>query len=185
MTWEISTIDEACRVEYGTRVVKKHDAGSKFPVYGGGDKTFTVDQWNREDRVVVSRFGMSPRCTRLVRGKFFLNDSGLTLSPRAGLQVLQAYLDAWTISRNDEIYSLGRGAAQKNLDVDAFRSMEFAYPTAVEEQQRIVDGISIRLGVIDEAEAVAQKMLEHYNELRSAISYRAVSPPPDAVFDLP
>ena len=80
--WHTTTIDDACNVEYGTRVVQKRDGGSIYPVYGGGGATFFMDTTNRANRVVVSRFGMSEECTRYVDGDFFLNDSGLTLSPK-------------------------------------------------------------------------------------------------------
>ena len=101
-------------MEYGTRVVKKRDGGTKFPVYGGGGETFAMDTFNREDRVVIGRFGMSPLCTRLVHGKFFLNDSGLTLSPKNG-DLFQRYMDYWAFAHNDVIFALGKESAQKNL----------------------------------------------------------------------
>lgn len=80
--WFTDTIDSLCNVEYGTRVVQKKDGGSIYPVYGGGGATFAMDTYNREDRLTIARFAMSAQCTRFVKGKFFLNDSGLTLSPK-------------------------------------------------------------------------------------------------------
>ncbi|MBK9552384.1 MAG: hypothetical protein IPO45_09390 [Saprospiraceae bacterium] len=38
--WEIKRLDDACEVEYGTRVVQKKDGGKIYPVYGGGGATF-------------------------------------------------------------------------------------------------------------------------------------------------
>ena len=32
--WEIKRLDDACEVEYGTRVVQKKDGGKIYPVYG-------------------------------------------------------------------------------------------------------------------------------------------------------
>ena len=72
--WEIKRLDDACEVEYGTRVVQKKDGGKIYPVYGGGGATFFMDTFNREDCLVVARFAMSAQCTRFVEGKFFLND---------------------------------------------------------------------------------------------------------------
>jgi type I restriction enzyme S subunit len=80
---QILPLDEVCNVEYGTRVVHERDGGSTYPVYGGGGAPFRVDEFNREGRFVVARFGMSEECTRFVPGKFFLNDSGLTVSPKS------------------------------------------------------------------------------------------------------
>ena len=52
------SIESLCNVEYGTRVVRKRDAGTIYPVYGGGGETFFLDSFNREDRVVVARFAI-------------------------------------------------------------------------------------------------------------------------------
>ena len=136
--WVHSTIDETCIVEYGTRVTRKRDAGTIYPVYGGGGATFQMDSYNREDRMVVSRFAMSETCTRFVEGKFFLNDSGLTLRPKDEHAILPIFLDWLIHSLNDEIYSLGRGTAQKNLNMDEFRKLSIQYPKNISEQQRIV-----------------------------------------------
>jgi restriction endonuclease S subunit len=131
------SLDEVCNVEYGTRVVRKRDGGQGFPVYGGGGATFEMDRFNREDRLLVARFGMSEKCTRFVAGQFFLNDSGLTVSPKNG-ELLQRYLDWQLLSLNNEIYALGKGTAQKNLDVTEFRALSIYVPSSLAEQHRIV-----------------------------------------------
>ena len=114
--WEIKKLGEVCNINYGTRVVQKKDGGTIYPVYGGGGATFKMDRYNREDCLIVSRFAMSNQCVRYVRGKFFLNDSGLTIeSNESGLS--QSFLDKHITALNDTIYSLGKGAAQKNLDI--------------------------------------------------------------------
>src|SRR3989344_2245888 len=115
--WQIKKLDEVCNIEYGIRVVRKRDGGSKYPVYGGGGETFALDEYNREDRMVIARFAMSEQCTRFIKGKFFLNDSGLTVSPKNTGELSQEFLDLQMFTLNDDIYSLARGAAQKNLDV--------------------------------------------------------------------
>jgi type I restriction enzyme, S subunit len=136
-------IDEVCNVEYGTRVVNKRDSGSTYPVYGGGGATFQMDEFNREDRIVIARFAMSKECTRFVAGKFFLNDSGLTVSPKNSA-LLQRFLDYQMLSLNDTIFGLGKGSAQKNLDVPSFRYLPLFVPNDIKEQRRIV-------GILDEA----------------------------------
>lgn len=140
---EYRPLEQVCEVEYGTRVVRTRDGGSVYPVYGGGGETFAMDEFNRENRLVVSRFGMSERCTRFVSGRFFLNDSGLTLSPKIS-ELTQRFLDYQLLSLNDDIFALGKGSAQKNLDVPAFRTLVLFVPDRIEDQQRIV-------GILDEA----------------------------------
>jgi type I restriction enzyme, S subunit len=153
-------LDAMCNVEYGTRVVQKRDGSKGYPVYGGGGATFEMDHYNREDRLVIARFGMSEECTRFVAGKFFLNDSGLTVSPKNG-ELVQGFLDYQMLSLNDDIYALGKGTAQKNLDVPLFRTMSLYIPESIEEQRRIV-------GILDEAfEGIATAKANAEQNLRN------------------
>lgn len=152
MTHREGTIEELCNVEYGTRVVRKRDSGTIYPVYGGGGETFFLDTFNRENRVVIARFAMSEKCTRRVLGKFALNDSGLTVSPRDQAVLRQDFLDYYILSLNDQIYQSARGTAQKNLDVPAFRKMKITYPASLDEQREIVeklDKASVEMDLIE------------------------------------
>jgi type I restriction enzyme, S subunit len=157
-------LDDVCHVEYGTRVVQKRDGGSVYPVYGGGSATFKMDRFNREDRLVVARFGMSEECVRFVEGKFFLNDSGLTISPKNG-ELLQRFLDYQILSLNDSIYALGKGAAQKNLDVPAFRALQLFVPDDRATQQRIVNILDQAFGGLAVAKSSAAKNHQNSNAL--------------------
>ena len=163
--WYSESIEDLCEVEYGTRVVRKRDAGTIYPVYGGGGATFSMDTYNREDRMVIARFAMSKRCVRFVDGKFFLNDSGLTISPLDDNTFDQDFLNYQILSLNDEIYSLARGTAQKNLNVNAFKKVQLSYPASLEEQKQIVAKLDQCFEAIDKARANAAKNLENAKEL--------------------
>ncbi len=43
------------KLEFGTRITKKDDEGTLFPVYGGGGESFRTDSFTRENDVVISR----------------------------------------------------------------------------------------------------------------------------------
>ena len=158
-------LDAVCEVEYGTRVVQKRDGGSTYPVYGGGGATFKMDSFNREDRLVVSRFGMSEECARFVNGKFFLNDSGLTVSAKDGSRLLPRFLDYQILSKSEEVFSLGKGAAQKNLDVPAFRALQLFIPSDIDSQHRIVAILDEAFDGIATARASAEKNLQNARAL--------------------
>ena len=112
--------------------------------------------------MVIARFGMSEVCTRFVRGKFFLNDSGLTISPYDADEFDSRFLEYLIVSLNDAIYTLGRGTAQKNLDVEAFRNLPIYYPVSLTEQERIV-------AILDEAfEAIATATVHAERNLENA-----------------
>lgn len=165
IVWQIKKIDEVCNITYGTRVVNRRDGGTIFPVYGGGGATFFMDEYNREDCMVVARFAMSKKCTRFVKGKFFLNDSGLTVLPKSNTEISREFLDYQLILLNDHIYSLARGSAQKNLDLPAFRKVKISYPENLSEQQRIVKVLDDVFDNIAKAKENAEKNLVNSKEL--------------------
>lgn len=162
-------LEDFCHVEYGTRVVRKNDAGTIYPVYGGGGATFYLDTFNRENRVVVARFAMSEQCTRRVSGKFALNDSGLTVSTKDSSILRQDLLDYLILSLNDEIYESARGAAQKNLDVPAFRNMLIKFPLGEAEQKGIVEKLDAVFSEIDALREQTKIAKESLSALRQSI----------------
>ncbi|MBF1579054.1 MAG: restriction endonuclease subunit S [Prevotella sp.] len=160
--WEYKTIENCTSIEYGTRVVQKRDGGTIYPVYGGGGETFRMDRYNREDCLIIARFAMSPRCVRYVAGKFFLNDSGLSVKSKEELE--QAYLNYHLLFFNDVIYHLGKGAAQRNLDVKAFRQLVIAIPpkptqlSIVSELDKLNELIQIKKAQLKDYDALAQSI---------------------------
>ena len=163
--WISGALDELCEVEYGTRVTHKRDGGTKYPVYGGGGATFNLDDFNRQDQMIVSRFAMSEVCVRFVPGKFFLNDSGLTVRTRDESKMSQDFLDQQLLARSNEIYMTARGTAQKNMDMTMFRSMELAYPDSLKEQKRIVELLDTATARVTELTACYEQARTHANNL--------------------
>lgn len=154
--WCWCKLPEMCEIQFGTRVVKKDDEGSTYYVYGGGGATFMVDAYNRENALLVSRFAMSKQCTRFVEGKFFLNDSGLSLQAD-GVNLLQPFLNYLIFAFNDTIYMMGRGAAQKNLNMDEFVELTLPFPP-LSIQQAIVAKIEELLPLVDEYDKAAGEL---------------------------
>jgi type I restriction enzyme M protein len=64
--WENVKVSEIIDLNFGTRITKKNDFGSKYPVYGGGGESFRTDEYNRENEMVISRFAMSEVCFWIV-----------------------------------------------------------------------------------------------------------------------
>ena len=168
--WEYKKLGDSCVIEYGTRVVQKKDGGTIYPVYGGGGETFRMDKYNRENCLVVARFAMSRTCVRYVTGKFFLNDSGLSIN--AGKELLQSYLNHHILHLNDDIYNLGKGAAQRNLDVNSFRNLIITIPP-LSTQQSIVS----ELDRINELIRLKKEQLKDYDKLAQSIFYEMFGDP--------
>ena len=165
--WQTVPLNQVARVEFGTRVTRKRDGGSTFPAYGGGGATFMLDEWNREDCFIVSRFAMSEECVRKVEGRFFLNDSGLTVTTQDPTILAQAFLDQVLLAKSQDIYALGRGTAQRNLDVPAFRLLAVPLPP-LDEQKRIAAKLDRISADVDQMTQYAASQIEKTNDLMSA-----------------
>lgn len=140
--WELKKLGEVSIIDYGTRIVKKSEQGTIYPVYGGGGETFKSDNYNRENVFIISRFGMSPKCVRYISGKFFLNDSGLTLNTSNSSILNQGYLNQFLFLNQEMVYLCGQGVAQKNLEIETFNSLKIPLPP-LDIQQKIVSEIEV------------------------------------------
>lgn len=171
--WEEKKLSDVCDVNYGTRVVRKRDGGNKYHVYGGGGATFFMNEFNREDQMIIARFAMSERCVRFVYGKFFLNDSGLTVASKDKNEITQEFLDMQMLYLNNYIYSLARGTAQKNLDVPTFRDIELYFPTLLKEQKSIVSKLDSLSNEVKKLESIYNQKLSNLEELKKSILKKA------------
>lgn len=131
-------IGDVCDIQYGTRIVKKNTTPGEYDVYGGGDKTFTTNTYNREGyTILVSRFAISKTCVRLMNTRYFLNDSGFTIKFKDGTQNSDRYLGYYLMSQQDQIYRLARGTAQCNMDMDAFMNLNIPIISQADQEQFI------------------------------------------------
>lgn len=158
-------LDSIANIEFGTRIVKKNAEGTIYPVYGGGGETFRTDDYNRENRFVISRFGMSPECVRYVSGKFFLNDSGLTVKSIDN-RLTDEFLNLFLFCHQPAIFALGRGIAQKNLDMNEFASFRIPIPSQLVQQKIVAECQTID----EESYTAKNKILELQEEIREIVA---------------
>ncbi|MCL2416786.1 MAG: N-6 DNA methylase [Bacteroidales bacterium] len=156
--WDLVKLGDVSQINYGTRIVKRTEEGTIYPVYGGGGETFRANSFNRKNTYIISRFGMSPECVRLVLGNFFLNDSGMTLDS-SNVLLNQKYLDYYLYFNQELVYLCGRGIAQKNIDIEAFNSIPLPLPPQ-EIQQKIVKEIEVQ----ERKEGTAKDKIEKCKE---------------------
>lgn len=153
--WPIVSLDEIIELDFGTRITKKDAEGTKYPVYGGGGKSFYTDTFNRSDEYVVSRFAMSENCVRFVRRKFFMLDSGFTFNIKEPSRALKEYVGSILLNIQDTVYSCARGHAQKNIDIKQFKDIKIPLPP-IETQREIVAELDGYQKIIDAAQTIVQ-----------------------------
>jgi restriction endonuclease S subunit len=137
---EMKILEDICEINYGTRIVKSNNTEGEYPVFGSGRETFTTDTFNRDDfNILIGRFALSLKCTRLVNQKLFLNDSGLSIKPKEKINILLHKYIAYYFHENQTIiFNCARGTAQKNLDMDKFKKLKIPVPS-LEKQKEIIE----------------------------------------------
>ncbi len=153
---EVKTLGEVCEVNYGTRIVKKDNTIGEYPVYGSGRATFTTDTCNREGyNILIGRFALSEECVRLINEKIFLNDSGLSVKPKYN-NLLHKYIGHYLFHNQHIIYNCARGTAQKNLEIDVFKSIKIPIPP-LERQKEIIEYCEYNDNLIKQLETEIEK----------------------------
>ena len=133
----VKTLGEVCSIDYGTRIVKSNNTEGEYPVYGSGRAMFSTNTFNREGyNILIGRFALSLECVRFINEKIFLNDSGLSVKPKTDI-LLHKYVGYYLLHNQSIIYNCARGTAQKNLEMDIFKSLKIPIPS-LERQQEIV-----------------------------------------------
>jgi type I restriction-modification system DNA methylase subunit len=138
-SWEMKKLGEICKIDMGTRILKNGSNG-EYPVYGSGGITFTSNLYNRDGKTCkIARFAISQHnCVMILHGKYYLNDSGFTITSKDEKYIISEYLWQYLISIKNHIYELSKGMAQRNLDVDGFKNMLIPVPS-IEKQQEIIN----------------------------------------------
>lgn len=161
--WEKKRLGDVCQINFGKRIVAKDTQPGPYYVYGGGGATFTTMDYNRENCMIVSRFAMSPECVRFVRGRFFLNDSGLSVDSSTDL-LTQEFIDKYLWASQPQIYNLGRGAAQKNLNTKSFSELLIPIPTVntqlkiVFELDKLIELIELKRNQVKDLDTLVQSL---------------------------
>ena len=86
----IKTLGEVCKVNQGTYIKPDMKIQGEYPVYGGGNASYYINQYNREDDIIVAKDGVSTDCVRYEKNKFFLNHHGWTLICKE--QIIKKYM---------------------------------------------------------------------------------------------
>ena len=142
--YKLVKLDDICQIKKGTRITKSNNISGDIPVYGGGDITFYTNKSNRDtNTLIISRYGMSENCSRIIQTKFYLNDSGLSILCKDKL--LQNYINYLMISnlyKNIIYNNCTNGSCQKNINMNLFSNINIPIPKSDEKLQEWVDKIS-------------------------------------------
>jgi len=144
---ETKKLGDIIKFNFGTRITKSKDEVNKdsidaYPVYGGGDITFYTNKHNRDDEtIIISRFGVSPKCVRVIKDKFFLNDSGMSIQNKNNNFNIN-YLKYYLLFNQNNIYkNYTAGQAQLNTETNKLLNNFMIPMPSLEKQQEIINKI--------------------------------------------
>jgi type I restriction-modification system DNA methylase subunit len=130
--YELKKLGDICEIKYGTRITKEKDGVDKnsinsYPVYGGGDITFYTKKYNRDGTsYVISRFGISKTCVRIIEQKIFLNDGAFTI--HNDNKLIENYIGSYLFLNQNIVYDCNTGSCQKGTDIELFRKIQIPIP---------------------------------------------------------
>ena len=166
---EYKKLGEICDIKFGTRIKReeveaKEESKIKYPCYGGGGISFYMNEFNREGKnLIISRFGVSENCVRIIDSKFWLNDSGMTIHSKYD-KCIQKYLNYMILLKQKDIYNLSVGACQKNVNIDDLKNLKIPIPP-LSLQQQIVEALD---SIYDTIEG-NNKLIKNYEKIKKGI----------------
>ena len=132
----MKTLGEVCKVNQGTYIKPDMKIPGDFPVYGGGNVSYHINQFNRENEIIVAKDGVSAECVRYETSKFFLNHHGWTITCTD--VITKKYMFYALQSIQQELLNIAQGTAQLGINQQNFYKLKIPIPS-IERQQQIVE----------------------------------------------
>ncbi len=132
----IKTLGDVCKVNQGTYIKSDMKIHGEYPVYGGGNASYYINQYNREDEIIVAKDGVSADCVRYEKNKFFLNHHGWTIICKN--EITKKYMFYYLQSIQSELLSIAKGTAQLGINQENFYKLKIPIPS-IERQKEIVE----------------------------------------------
>jgi type I restriction enzyme M protein len=164
---EVKTLGDVCTVSQGTYLKPDMKIQGEYPVYGGGNISYYINQYNREDEIIVSKDGVSADCVRYEKNKFFLNHHGWTLN--CDEQITKKYMFYYLHSIQPELLSIAKGTAQLGINQENFYKLNIPIPS-LERQQEIVDYCDQNHVLIQHLEQEIERNNEMAKQFMSGLS---------------
>ena len=145
---EYMKLGDICDIKFGTKIKKSEVElenslnESKYRCYSNEDISFYMKEFNREGlNLIVTRFGISENCVRIINEKIWLTDSYMTLHVK-NENCCQQYINYYLNHNQNIIYNLVKSSNQKNINIDDFKKLKIPIPS-MEKQKEIIKILDI------------------------------------------
>jgi type I restriction enzyme M protein len=158
----MKTLGEVCKVNQGTYITTNMKISGEFPVYGGGNVSSYINQFNRENEIIVAKDGVSAECVRYEKDKFFLNHHGWTIDCMDC--IIKKYMYYYLSFIQPELLSIAKGTAQLGINQTNFYGIKIPIPP-LEKQKEIVEYLDYIYEVANKTSRDKISQLKRLNEL--------------------
>jgi restriction endonuclease S subunit len=138
LPYQEKKLGDVFTVDSGPYIQKSQMIDGEYDIYGGGDKSGKINKFNRENKLVIAKDGVSKECVRYVNGKFFLNHHGWTFEV-IDKNLLEKFINYYLLAIQKDIYSLASGTAQKGISKDNFYNKLQIKVPSIENQELIIN----------------------------------------------
>ena len=166
----IKTLGDVSKINYGKRITKTKDEGSKYLAYGGGDlMSYKVNQYNRDGVTYkISRDGLSKHnCITKLYGKLFLNDTALSLDTLDDKFVTNIFIGEFLLNKKNYIYdNCTHGTAQLHINIDNLMKLNIQIPSLKlqKELELTIDEIGKLNDEVKEADILYNQLIKELSE---------------------
>jgi restriction endonuclease S subunit/type I restriction-modification system DNA methylase subunit len=138
---EIKKLSKVCDIHSGTYITKEMKIEGKYPVYGGGNPSFYINQYNYKDEIIIAKDGVSLDCVRYEKNKFFLNHHGWVIHNKHNI-ISKRNLYYTLLFNQNRIYGLAKGSGQKGINQINFNNLQI-YILSQNKQNEITQYLDI------------------------------------------
>ena len=157
----------------GSNLTKSQAEKGKYPIYGGGDISGYINQFNRENKIVISKGGMTKNCVRYINGKFFMNAHAWTLDVDTK-KVNEKYLYNYLKVHQADIYKMARGLAQQGITQEKFYNFTIVLPSLECQQELypLLNNLTKQNKSLEEQIKITQEC--HDNAIKHFLHFHAI-----------
>ena len=164
---QVKKLGDICKVKQGKYLTKTYKIEGIYPVFGGGNISFYINQYNRENDIIISKDGVSENCVRYYNDKFFLNHHGWTIDI-IYKHIIKKYLYYHLLVNQSQLYNIAKGTAQKGINQINFYSINIPIPS-IEKQKYIVNYCEKNDQLINELKEEIERNKELANNIIKTI----------------
>ena len=162
----VKMLGEVCKVNQGTYIKPDMKIGGEYPVYGGGNVSYHINQFNRENEIIVAKDGVSADCVRYETGKFFLNHHAWTIICKD--IITKQYMFYTLQSIQSQLLNIAKGTAQLGINQENFYKLKITIPSLA-RQKEIVEYCEFNDTLIQQLEKEIEQNKKQANMFISGI----------------